>query len=331
MDWRVKAVVQGVLSRCAGGERINDLLQRVTGERRDPERHVASKVHDDWLVHAAHLGELRFPLDGVEMLEVGTGWLPVMPLCFALAGVRRCHTLDLRRHLAEGAARLALRHLRPHLDPIAAAVGADAARVRERWARWAALRDDASLLRAAGVEYLAPADASRCELPDASVDLVFSNSVLEHVPAETLDPLMSETRRLLAPGGLALHSVNCGDHYAYFDRRITPIHYLRYSARAWRWWNNDLLFQNRLRPVDFVEAARRAGLDVALVRHRPRPELLARLGELPIAEEFRRYPPEQLCSTSVDFAVRAPPPAAAARRTRPPRGGPAGGEVERGP
>jgi SAM-dependent methyltransferase len=307
MDWRVKAIAQGALAQCAAGVRVNNLLQRVAGERRDTARHVASKVHDDWIVHASNLRELGFHLEGKGMLEIGTGWIPVLPLCFALAGVRCCHTLDLRRHLGRGAVILALRHLAPHLPAIARAAEAAPAAVRDRWNEWVRISDDARILEAAGIKYHAPADATACGLPEGSLELIFSNSVLEHVPAATLAGLMRETRRVLAPGGLALHSVNCGDHYAYFDRSITPINYLRFSSRQWRWWNNDILFQNRLRPRDFTRAALDAGLTVVMDKHRPRPELLARLPSLPVAEEFRVYPPEQLCCTSIDFAaVRGP-------------------------
>ncbi len=112
-------------------------------------------------------------------------------------------------------------------------------------------------------------------------------------------------------GGNAPHpQAGCGDHYVYFDRQITPIHYLRFSERAWRKWHNDLQYQNRLRPVDFVESARQAGLDVILDTHKPRPDLLAKLPSMPIDEAFRRYPAEQLCCTSIDFAARRLPDAA---------------------
>ena len=42
------------------------------------------------------------------------------------------------------------------------------------------------VLKAAGIEYHAPADATVTGLPDASVALVFSNSVLEHVTGQVL-------------------------------------------------------------------------------------------------------------------------------------------------
>ena len=303
MDWRVKGLVQGMLVRVPGGISINSLLQRTLGARRRMREHVDSKVVDDWLVHVAHLRELGFGLEDRFLVEVGTGWLPVFPLCFSLAGVARCRTYDLNRHLKPGMVRQTLLHLERHLSAIASATGGAEDRVRDRFARLASQGSPDDLLREAGIEYVAPGDATRTALPARSVDLVLSNSVLEHVPSAVIDALMDETRRILKPGGVAIHGVNCGDHYAYFDGRISPIHYLRFSERQWRRWNNEILYQNRLRPLDFLDSARRAGLRVVLDRHRARPELLERLPELPIDERFRAYPPEELCCTSIDFAV----------------------------
>lgn len=309
MDWRVKGVLQGLLSRVPGGTIVNDALQRAAGGRRDESAHIDLKFKADWLVQMKVLRDLGFRVQGRDLLEIGTGWLPVFPLCFALAGARRCHTFDLHRHLNPAVMAKALHELERHLPAIAQACGDAESLVRERWQRLAGAGAGADILAAAGIEYQAPADATLTGLPDASVALVFSNSVLEHVTPEVLAPMMCESRRVLQPDGLSLHSVNCGDHYAYFDRTITQVHYLRFSDRQWRKWNNDLLYQNRLRPVDFIDAARAAGMEVLLDMHVPRPELMARFEQIPFAPEFRRYPPEQLCCTSVTFAAR---PAAAA-------------------
>lgn len=304
MDWRVKGVLQGLLSRVPGGTVVNDALQRAAGGRRDESAHIDLKFKADWLVQMKVLRDLDFHVQGRDLLEIGTGWLPVFPLCFALAGARRCHTFDLHRHLNLAVVAKALHELERHLPAIAQACGDAESLVRERWQRLAEAGEGADILAAAGIEYHAPADATLTGLPDASVALVFSNSVLEHVTPAVLAPMMRESCRVLQPDGLSLHSVNCGDHYAYFDRSITQVHYLRFSDRQWRKWNNDLLYQNRLRPVDFIDAARAAGMDVLLDMHVPRPELMARFEQIPFAPEFRRYPPEQLCCTSVTFAAR---------------------------
>ncbi len=309
MDWRVKGVLQGLLSRLPGGTVVNDALQRAAGGRRDEGAHIDLKFKADWLVQVEVLNQLGFRVQGRDLLEIGTGWLPVFPLCFALAGARRCHTFDLNRHLNPAVVPGAMSELERHLPAIAQACGDAEATVRGRWQSLVAAGDGQAMLRAAGVEYHAPADATTTGLKDASVALVFSNSVLEHVTPEVLAPMMRESCRVLQPDGLSLHSVNCGDHYAYFDRSITQVHYLRFTDRQWRKWNNDLLYQNRLRPVDFVDAARAAGMELLVDMHVPRPELMARFDRIPFAPEFRRYPPEQLCCTSVTFAAR---PAAAA-------------------
>ena len=308
MDWRVKGVLQGVLARAPGGVALNDALQRVAGGRRDESAHIDIKFKADWLYQVKVLNGLGLRVRGRDLLEIGTGWLPIFPLCFALAGARRCHTFDLHRHLNLATVPKALGELERHLPAIAQACGDDERVVRERWQRLVAAGDSSEILRAGGIVYHAPADATRTGLDAASVALVFSNSVLEHVTPEVLAPMMRESCRVLQPDGISLHSVNCGDHYAYFDRSITQVHYLRFTEREWRKWNNDLLYQNRLRPIDFVEAARAAGMDVLVDVHVPRAELMARFDQIPFAPEFRRYLPEQLCCSSVTFAAR---PAAA--------------------
>lgn len=303
MDWKIKACIQGLLARIPGGASLNDLLQEMAGGRQDLGAHIDSKFRDDWLVHMAALREAGLAVQGRHLMEVGTGWLPVFPLCFALAGAQRCTTFDLNRHLRMKLTRPTLQHLERHLPAIAEASAQTEDAVRARWQHLMETPADQDLLGRAGIVYRAPADAGATGLPDRSVALVFSNSVLEHVSPGALQSLMRESQRVLEPGGLTLHSVNCGDHYAYFDRAITPIHYLRYSEKQWRRWNNDLLYQNRLRPVDFLAVVREAQLKVTLHWQKPRQDLMARLAALPIAPEFRHYPPEEICSTSFTFAA----------------------------
>jgi len=304
MNWRIKGIVQKALGVIPGGTRVNDRLQRTFGELRNVENAVDSKVIDDWVVLASELRELQVPIAGAQMVEVGTGWFPVFPLCFALAGARTCHTYDLNRHLNLTLTRRAIERLGLHLAQIAGVTGATRADVERRYTALRGSADTYEALRTFGIDYHAPADASRTELPPASVDVVFSNSVLEHVTPDALHGIFAESRRILKAGGVAIHSANCGDHYAYFDRSITPMNYLKYSDRDWQFWNNEMLYQNRLRPVDFLEIARAEQLEIVLSRYRPKEKLLTLLPTLPVAPEFSRYAPEELCSTSIDFAAR---------------------------
>jgi SAM-dependent methyltransferase len=135
---------------------------------------------------------------------------------------------------------------------------------------------------------------------------VYSNSVLEHIPGPVILRILQESRRVLRPGGVAIHSVNCGDHYAYFDKSITQINYLSYTESEWAIWNNDIQYQNRLRPQDLLELAEQAGLEIILKKHRAAPKLLEQVKTMKIAPEFSKYSPEQLACTSIDFVARKP-------------------------
>ncbi len=314
MDWRVKAVVQGVLSRMPAGNVLNDGLQHLAGGRADEAQHIDMKFRSDWLVLMRVLRELKFDVQGQSLMEVGTGWMPVLPLCFALSGARTVHSFDLNRHLIHSTVPTVLARLGLHLSALAAASGQSETVVRERHA-WLTgegqgRAQDAGerILELAGIQYHAPADATCTGLPDGSVSLVFSNSVLEHVCASVLGPLMAESKRLLTRHGVALHSVNCGDHYAYFDRSITPLNYLQFTAEQWSRWNNKLLYQNRLRPSDFTALARNHGLQVIHQSQTERQDLLSKLPPDSIAPEFRHYATGDLCSTSVTFAARTAEP-----------------------
>lgn len=108
--------------------------------------------------------------------------------------------------------------------------------------------------------------------------------------------MMEEACRVLEAAGPLLHSVD---------------------KRQWRWWNNDLLYQNRLRPVDFVTAAREAGAGVLLDLQTPRTELMARFEEMAVAPEFRHDSQEPLCCTSANFAARPERDALAAALPQP--------------
>jgi hypothetical protein len=310
MDWRVKAVLQGVLSRMPAGEVLNDGLQHLAGGRANEAKHIDMKYRGDWLVLMRVLREIRFDVQGQDLMEVGTGWMPVLPLCFALSGARTVHSFDLNRYLIRSTVPTVLARLGLHLAELAAASGQTEASVRERhaWLTAEGVRggSDAGerILELAGVKYHAPADATRTGLPAKSISLVFSNSVLEHVGSAVLGPLMAESRRLLTRHGVALHSVNCGDHYAYFDRSISALNYLRFTDKEWRRWNNKLLYQNRLRPSDFTASARGHGLQVIHQIQTERQDLLAKIAPEHIAPEFRHYEPRDLCSTSVTFAAR---------------------------
>lgn len=308
MDWRLKGIVQKVLGVMPRGDQLHYWLQRRAGGLRSFERECDIKV-DDFALMIGHLRTAGWDVTGTRFVEVGSGWYPTFPVCLALLGAARVDTFDLNRHLKPELARAMVERLAHHLPRLAEVGRTDTTAVAARHDRLVSLvRSGASIDDASGgvIRYRAPADAARTELPAATVDVVFSNSVLEHVPPSVIGALFSEATRILGPRGVMFHSVNCGDHYAYVDRTIDQLHYLQYSEARWQWWNNPFLYQNRLRAQDFTAAARASGFTIEIDTSRPHPDRLRQLAAIRVDPHFARYSRDQLAITSIDFLARRP-------------------------
>lgn len=91
----------------------------------------------------------------------------------------------------------------------------------------ARIREDVASRHPAPWSGSAVRTASFDPLPDASFDLILSNSVLEHV--FELAGLLRECSRVLAPGGAMLHRVDYRDHFFKY-----PFHFLQFSEKTWR-------------------------------------------------------------------------------------------------
>jgi hypothetical protein len=305
MYWRLKGLAQKGLSIIPGGGYLNDGLQKRYGGLRHFEQNIADKL-EDWRLSMGYLQHVGFAPDDARVIEIGTGWFPALPICFSLVGAKRILTYDISRHMDAGLTFRMLAALEPHLNSIAEAGGRRREDIQARYRELQQAKDLSALFEKARVEYCAPADTGATGLPPNNADLVYSNSVLEHVPKQVIRSLMDEIMRMLRPGGLTLHNVGCNDHYAFADRRISFVNYLRYSEARWRRWNNRLQYQNRLRAPEFLEMAAEAGLEVIYKQVAVRPGTREALTTFEVAPEFQRFSKDHMAITTVDFIAKKP-------------------------
>jgi hypothetical protein len=83
------------------------------------------------------------------------------------------------------------------------------------------------------------------------------------------------------------HYIDLADHYAGFDARITAYNFLRFSDRTWRWYNNKLHYQNRLRVNDYRALHEAAGWHVTAEKNGSKP--VEDLRSVPLDERWRDY------------------------------------------
>jgi SAM-dependent methyltransferase len=289
-----------------GGVAAHYWMQRQFGGLRGFQREFGLKI-EDWQLMAGHLRDAGLVLADAKLFEIGTGWYPTFPFTSFLAGAQSIHTVDLNPHLKPDLVRSCAASLAEHVETIATIGGVapeDVARRQRQLVDRLADRIDLAHATGGVVRYDAPADATDVSIGANELDVVFSNSVLEHVPPPVVDRLYAEAMRILRPGGLMFHSVNCGDHYAYVDSGINQLNYLGFSDAEWEIWNNAFLYQNRMRAHEFVERAVAAGFEILLDTSEPREDRLQELAAMKVHPQFADIPAEKLCVTTIDFIGR---------------------------
>lgn len=295
--WHLKAALQGAMSLFPFRQRMNYVFQKyVTRSLKENPTQFISRLG----MAGAHL-EFFTRLNGrlpQAVLELGTGWRPVVPIGLWLCGVDNLTSIDIQD----------LRRPEQILLTIQQFVSKDSDTLREkipllRDDRMASLRERAAVMTEGtslqfltdiGVKFIV-GDARATSFAASSFDHIVSNTTFEHIPGPILSDILKEFRRIITPDGLMTHFIDMSDHYSHFDKSITPYNFLRYSSGQWRWFNNELQYQNRLRMSQYMALHREAGITV--VEERTNGDA-TQLDTVPLASEFRGFSREDLAVSS---------------------------------
>lgn len=234
--------------------------------------------------------------DGLAVMEVGTGWQPLIPIVFSLAGAGRVYLADQNRLLTTSSFASTIEAIRREKHWIAERLGIEVSRIDQALA-WKPEDGLEAGLKSLRLEYMAPCDCRAMPLPAQSLDVVTSRAVLEHVPPQVIQDIFHESRRLLRPSGLNCHIVDNSDHWEFRDKALLRINFLRFTESVFRWTTiHSLNYQNRLRHSQYLDMLQKAGFKVIREdRDIDQPSLQA-LPTFPLAAPFRDFTPEDIAT-----------------------------------
>lgn len=235
-------------SRVSAALRSTSLWREVSARRLA----AGAKRLDVCAAQVAHLLHLsRLPsLEGKACVELGCGSVISHALVFHLLGAERVYATDVVRMARPAAIRAAVRHASASIPRDILSPFSDHAALRRRIDRLFSWTDFSfEGLERLGVTYVAPVDLARHPLGRAS-DLVYSNSVLEHVPPEDVPAILSNIAADLRPGGAMLHAIHLEDHR---DHNRRPFDFLAPAAAG---YSRDACYSrgNRLRASSWKRA-----------------------------------------------------------------------------
>ncbi len=118
------------------------------------------------------------------------------------------------------------------------------------------------ILSLTGINYLTSGAVSLREIPDASVDLFWSQVVFEHICRDEIPVVLAELRRIVKPNAVGIHGIDFRDHLG------GGLNNLRFSKRIWESWifRNSGFYTNRIQPSEMVDFFKKAGFHVRVIR-----------------------------------------------------------------
>jgi len=257
----------------------------------------------------------------IHILEMGPGYSLASGLLGYLFGAKRVCLVDVGKYAAmedEFARRLIDRlesllktteenppaaDLSPagsHLKEILAGGTTSAKAIRQRITTLKAKADIAGFLFENVIDYRFEGLQSLRRLPDASIQMVFSQAVLEHVARSEFSQVLSELYRIVEAGGVGSHVIDFKDHLG------ASLNSLRFSER---FWETGLVYRsgfytNRYRKSQAIEMFESAGWQVSVVSEK-RWDCLP-LSRSRLHEHFQKLPEDDLLCGSLTLLATKP-------------------------
>jgi SAM-dependent methyltransferase len=154
------------------------------------------------------------------------------------------------------------------------------------------------LLARFGAKYMTAGLTSLTQIESESVDLIFSQAVLEHIRKNEFRETMQEYRRILRPNGICSHQVDLRDHMA------DALNNLRFSERVWEseFFATSGFYTNRIRYSQMLQLFSDVGFTVEVTD-------VQRWASLPttrckLALEFKYLPDDELNVSVFDVLLR---------------------------
>jgi hypothetical protein len=242
----------------------------------------------------ADLDARNFDLRGATVLELGSGWFPVIPLLYRFKGAGRVVMTDINPYLDPVSFAAAKRFVSDNLRQITGRLGLDSEHCQT-------VLTETRSFDAPDFNYACPFNIH--SIADGSIDVISSRTVLEHIPPADLIGLFAALRPKLSVRGLMIHLVDESDHLEHVDKSLTRINFLTMGPARWALVNWCCDYQNRLRHHEFPALFRAAGYRIDEQLSWVDESTLAIAPTLKLVPPFDAMTPEQVSTLESLFVL----------------------------
>lgn len=301
--WKQKAIVQKTISYLPFSHKINYIFQKYVTKGIN----LSDEYFSDRLGHAKeHIksfqqyGGKAIP---ATCLEIGTGWYPIVPISFFLVGADKIYSVDISFLTSKERMQTTLQkfvaynhteQLKNYIDFLPERFDI----IINLLAEYDKYTLD-QVLHKLNITYLIE-DARKLSLPDNCIDLVNSNNTFEHIYPAILIPILKDFKRVVKKqGGVMSHFIDMSDHFAHFDKTINIYNFLQFSDEQWKWIDNAIQPQSRIRIYDYKQIY--ADLNIPITEESFRDGNISELKSISLAAKFSNQPLEEIAKSHCHF------------------------------
>ena len=302
MGWKSKLLLDTLKAFLPFQGTLRRLKRRLFPHQKEPENN--GLAFEQGLKMLGMLRRAGVNLHEQTVLELGSGWQPVIPILFYLAGCRKIILTDLEYLTDETLVRMAARFVASRTAQIAAEIRLTEGEVQQRldFLGSGTLED---ILERLNMEYRVPFESR--SVASSSIDIIISRTVLEHIKPRTIASILRDFQRVLRPEGYMCHVIDMSDHFEHRDKLISRVNFLKFGELVWALTGlNPQNYQNRLRHFEFIEMFQSAGFEIIDNIAEPDADALESLKEIKICKRYSRVPHEQLAILTSLLLVRNP-------------------------
>tara|TARA_B110000503_G_scaffold51622_1_gene83290 strand:- start:3356 stop:4285 length:930 start_codon:yes stop_codon:yes gene_type:complete len=300
--WKQKVIVQKTISYLPGSHKINYIFQKYI------TKGVCLKdiYFYDRLDHAkTHLKSYQKYSKNTTpniSLEIGAGWYPVVPVSFFLTGTNKIYSVDVTFLTSKERIKTTLNKfvecnnlgkLKEYITiiPERFQVIEDLLNNFEEYSL-----DE--ILNHLNLTYLIE-DARNLSLESGSIDFINSNNTFEHIYPSILIPILKDFKRVIKRDGVMSHFIDMSDHFAHFDKSINIYNFLQFTDAKWKWIDNSIQPQSRIRIYDYKEIY--SDLKIPISEESFRKGNLKDLESISLAKKYLEKPLEEIAKSHCHF------------------------------
>jgi hypothetical protein len=151
------------------------------------------------------------------------------------------------------------------------------------------------ILKSLKLKYLIE-DARNLTLKSNSIN---SNNTFDYIYPDILIPILKDFKRVIRKDGVMSHFIDMSDHFAHFDKSINIYNFLKFSDTKWKWIDNSIQPQSRIRIYDYKNIY--SDLKIPISRESYRKGNIKELESISLAKNYLENPLEEIAKSHCHF------------------------------